>query len=369
MIRIAIIGASYLQLPLVKKAKEMGLETHCFAWDEGAVCKDFVDFFYPISILEKELILEVCRNKSIDGIVSIASDAAVPTVNFVANELGLISNLYSDALACTNKFEMRKRFIEYTVNCPKFLLSDGNIGHFGLRYPVIIKPVDRSGSRGVTKVYDQDELQAAINRAESESFSGNVIIEEYITGNEVSVETISWEGEHYILAITDKETTGEPYFVELAHHQPSLLPESIINKIKFETIKSLDALSIKYGASHAEFKITNEGEVFAIETGARMGGDFIGSDLVRLSTGFDFVKAVIDVALGKFEAPDILYQKFSGVYFLSAETSRLLSVFESNVDADWLIDKELTEMDLKEIKCSADRSGFIIYQSDHKIVL
>ena len=74
MIRIAIIGASYLQLPLVKKAKEMGLETHCFAWDEGAVCKDFVDFFYPISILEKELILEVCRNKSIDGIVSIASD-------------------------------------------------------------------------------------------------------------------------------------------------------------------------------------------------------------------------------------------------------------------------------------------------------
>ena len=156
MIRIAIIGASYLQLPLVKKAKEMGLETHCFAWDEGAVCKDFVDFFYPISILEKELILEVCRNKSIDGIVSIASDAAVPTVNFVANELGLISNLYSDALACTNKFEMRKRFIEYSVNCPKFLLSDGNIGHFGLRYPVIIKPVDRSGSRGVTKVYDQE---------------------------------------------------------------------------------------------------------------------------------------------------------------------------------------------------------------------
>ncbi len=369
MKKIAIIGASYLQLPLVLKAKEMGLETHCFAWEEGAVCKEICDFFYPISILDKEIILDICKNINIDGITSIASDAAVPTVCFVAEKINLIANNYSDALSATNKYEMRKRFIQNNVSCPQFLVAESNYSVEGFRFPLIVKPTDRSGSRGVMKIQSLSELTEAVKRAQNESFTKQAIIEEYITGNEVSVETISWEGEHYILAITDKETTGEPYFVELAHHQPSSLPESIINKIKFETIKSLDALSIKYGASHAEFKITNEGEVFAIETGARMGGDFIGSDLVRLSTGFDFVKAVIDVALGKFEAPDILYQKFSGVYFLSAETSRLLSVFESNVDPDWLIDKGLTEMDLKEIKCSADRSGYLIYQSDHKIVL
>ena len=111
MKKIAIIGASYLQLPLVKKAYEMSIETHCFAWEDGAVCKDVCDYFYPISILDKEKILEICQQVKIDGITSIASDAAVPTICFVAEKLGLISNNYFDALSATNKYEMRQKFI------------------------------------------------------------------------------------------------------------------------------------------------------------------------------------------------------------------------------------------------------------------
>lgn len=95
MKKLAIIGASYLQLPLVKKAKEMRLEVHCFAWAEGAcVCKENADYFYPISIVEKEEILKVCQEVGIDGIRTIASDVAAPTVAYVANKMGLVGNDY-----------------------------------------------------------------------------------------------------------------------------------------------------------------------------------------------------------------------------------------------------------------------------------
>jgi len=366
MKKIAIIGASYLQLPLVQKARQMGLETHCFAWEDGAVCKEVADFFYPVSILEKELILEICESIDIDGITSIASDAAVPTVNYIAGKMGLIGNNFADAAVCTNKFKMRKRFVEFGVSSPKFVVSDDGYSTEGFRFPVIVKPTDRSGSRGVKKIENSGDLQVAVVRAKHESFSGNAIIEEYISGSEVSVESISWKGNHYILAITDKVTTGSPYFVELEHHQPSQLSTEIQQKIKTETLKALNALNIQYGASHSEFKITDEGEVFAIEVGARMGGDFIGSDLVKLSTGYDFIKAVIDIALGEFEEPLIHSEKYSGVYFLCKETEHLLPLIKQQKKHNEIIKAEITDTDLHNTQCSADRSGYFIYQADKR---
>lgn len=216
MKKLAIIGASYLQKPLVLKAREMGIETHVFAWEEGAVCKEIADHFYSISILEKELILQKCTEIGIDGITSIASDAAVPTVCFVAEKMGLISNRFGDSLVATNKYEMRKRFMHQDVKCPRFEVATADnlpdVSNF--RFPVIVKPTDRSGSRGVLKIEHPKQLKEAVSRAQTESFSGEAIVEEFVQGREVSVESISWEGKHYILAITDKVTTGEPYFVE-----------------------------------------------------------------------------------------------------------------------------------------------------------
>ena len=366
MKKIAIIGASYLQLPLVLKAKEMGLETHCFAWEEGAVCKSVSDFFYSVSILEKEQILELCESVNIDGITSIASDAAVSTVNFVANKMGLTGNNFADAKVCTDKYLMRRRFAEYNVTSPKFVVSDELILMDEFRFPVIVKPTDRSGSRGVKKIVNIDDLQLAILRAKNESFSGRAIIEEYVSGFEVSVESISWNGTHYILAITDKVTTGAPCFVELEHHQPTQLSVQIQEKVKCETLKALNALNIQFGASHSEFKITDDGEVFVIEVGARMGGDFIGSNLVQLSTGFDFVKAVIEIALGQFEIPVLHSEKCSGVYFLCKETEHLLPVIQDFSKFEEIIEAEITDPILHNIQCSADRSGYFIYQSEKR---
>jgi biotin carboxylase len=363
MSKLAIIGASYLQLPLLLKAQEMGIETHCFAWEDGAVCKNIADFFYPISITDKESILEICKKVKIDGITSIASDVAVPTICYVAEQMGLVSNSYQDALIATNKYAMRQRFRECGVSSPFFSIADGAISDKKFHYPVIVKPVDRSGSRGVTKVINEVELKSAVERAKSESFLKQAIVEEFVSGGEVSVETISWEGKHYILTITDKVTTGEPYFVELEHHQPSQLLNNVQDKIKTETLKALDALNVKCGASHTELKITDNEEVFLIEVGARMGGDFIGSDLVYLSTGYDFLKGVLQIALGKFEEPVLGKQNYSGVYFLSEDTSNLKDIIEQASNYPEIVKSEITDAELRKITCSADRSGYFIYQS------
>lgn len=369
--KIAIIGASYLQMPLVLKAKELGLEIHCFAWEKGAVCKPFVDFFYPISTVEKEKIFEICKAVKIDGITSIASDIAVPTINFISNELGLVGNNYSDSNAFTNKYLMREIFTQNRVTSPLFFKcsnKDLKQDLDSLTLPLIVKPVDRSGSLGVQKIDKLNKLKSAIETAQSVSLINECIVEEFVEGVEVSVESISWEGKHYILAITDKETTGSPYFVELAHHQPSLLPYDIQKKIIQMTQNALNALNIKFGASHSEFKITYEGNVYAIEVGARMGGDFIGSDLVYLSTGYDFLKGTINVALGHFEEPKLTYKGYSGVYFLCSERKQLKEVIENNT-LKQIVKAEITKEAITPIQCSADRSGYLIYYDIKKLVI
>ena len=368
--KLAIIGASYLQLPLVKKAIELGLETHCFAWEEGAVCRKIADFFYPISIIEKDKILDVCREIGIDGITTIASDTAIVTVNYVACKLGLISNPdeYSDIT--TNKYLMRSCFAENDIPSPKFALVDESDSYNirGFKFPLIVKPTDRSGSRGVEKVLDPVLLESAISRAQNESFEHKAIIEEFVTGREISVESISYQGVHYILQITDKVTTGAPYFVELEHHQPSTLTPDIQDKVKTIVTKALTSLHIQCGASHSELKITEDGDIKIIEIGARMGGDFIGSDLVYLSTGYDFLKGVIEVALGTFTEPAMADRHCSGVYFLSKETEKLKEIILNSAQYPEIIRAEITDPELKHIECSGDRSGFFIYQSNKKYI-
>lgn len=367
--KLAVIGASYLQLPLVRKALEMGLEVHCFAWADGAVCKDVADYFYPIDVKEKERILEVCQRVGINGITTIAADLPVPTINYVASRMGLISNPDEYSATTTNKYMMRHCFMENDVPSPKFSLVDstGNFNIRGFEFPLIVKPTDRSGSKGVEKVLDPVQLDTAIKRAQEVSFKREAIIEEFVTGREISVESISFKGKHYILQITDKVTTGAPYFVELEHHQPSSLPDNVKSRVKEIVLHALDALHIQYGASHSELKVTEDNDIKVIEIGARMGGDFIGSNLVQLSTGYDFLNGVIEVAMGDFHEPQITAHNYSGVYFLSEETRHLKSVIEHWKDYPQIVEAEITSDTLHHIECSGDRSGYLIYQADSKV--
>lgn len=378
MKRIAVIGASYLQRPLVEKAKEMGLYVLCFAWRDGAVCEPLADEFYPISIVEKEQILEICRQKKIDGICTIASDVAAPTVAFVAEKMGLVGNSYESAVRANNKFAMRDAFMKAGVPCPKYTMVD-DIKALSLKsqvsslnsftFPFIVKPTDRSGSLGVTKVNSEDELLAAVEKALDCSFKHQAMVEEFIEGCEISVEFISYRGTHYPLTITDKVTTEAPHFVELEHHQPSTLTPAQYEEIYAFTRRALDALGVTDGASHSEYKITKDGRICIMEIGARMGGDFIGSDLVRLSTGYDFVMGVIDVALGTFEAPVLAQHKCAGVYFLCKDTEHVLPYILNPKLYSSVIRAEQTSMELSYVSCSADRSGYFIYQGNKKMIV
>lgn len=323
MKKIAIIGASYLQVPIIIKAKKLGYETHVFAWQVGDEGEKIADYFYPISIIEKEKILQKCMEVNIDGICTIASDLANITVNYVAEKLKLVGNGMISTAKSTNKYLMRKAFEKAGDPIPRYVLLRNfeDIDKIELEYPIIVKPTDRSGSRGIYKVENIDELKSVFQKSLEVSFEKQVLIEEFVEGHEYSVEYISYKGEHKFLALTTKKTTGPPYFIETGHVQPSTVELEILEKIKAVISHALDTLEVKNGASHSEIKIDDDGNIKIIEIGARMGGDYIGSDMVFLSTGYDFVKMVIEVALGK--SPDFSIgcepRKIEVVYILSQD--------------------------------------------------
>ena len=265
--KVAIIGASYLQLPLVQRAKEMGIRTICFAWAEGAVCKDVADTFYPISIIEKEQILEVCKQEHIDGICTIASDTAAPTVAYVAEQMGLVGNSYEASLKANNKILMRQAFGEAGIPCPQYrIMVNGEWSMVNdLELPLIVKPSDRSGSLGVIKVEREEDLLPAIKAAQAYSFKHEAIVEQFIEGREISVEFISYKGVHYPLQITDKVTTEAPHFVELEHHQPADLTDAQYEEIYAITKRALIVLGVTNGASHSEYRITNDGKIYVLD--------------------------------------------------------------------------------------------------------
>ena len=370
--RLAIIGASYLQLPLVLKAHEMGLETLCFAWKEGAVCKDHCDAFFPVSITEKEPIAEICRKQGICGVATIASDVAVPTVCHVAQCLGLNGNTERSALLSTNKNAMRAAFRAAGVSSPpseKVCSVDEALAVADkMGWPLIVKPADRSGSMGVARVEGLDSLQKAVLQALSDSLCGEAVVERFVeNAREISIEGISSGGGYHLLAVTDKVTTGAPHYVELAHHQPSDLPPAVLAQAVEQAERGVRALEIREGATHSELMVTPDGEVFVTEIGARMGGDFIGSDLVFLSTGYDFLRGVVEVAIGEFSPPVKTRNCHAGVWFYSSDTPLAGDVIQHASLHPEIVRAEITNPVLRPLTRSADRSGYFIYQGNQRL--
>lgn len=368
MKKIVIIGASELQNPLIIKAKEMGLETHVFAWEDGSIGEKTADHFYPISITEKDKILEKCREIKPDAVASIASDLANITVNYLARNLGLTANSERSILISTNKFEMRKALKSAGIPTPDFKrigINDSLEDIKKMRLPVIVKPTDRSGSRSITKIDQIGELESAVLRAVNDSFENKAIIEEYIDGDEYSCECVSFDGKPYFLAITKKFTTGAPHYIETGHIEPSGLDDDTVERIRSVIFKALGALEIRYGASHSEFKIDQDGNINIIEIGSRMGGDCIGSDLVLLSTGYDFVKMVIQIALG--EKPEFIKSsspKCAAIRFICCEEDMgRFALVKEQFSENLVRYSSMRKMD-HDVVDSSSRFGFYIVTDD-----
>ena len=166
MKKIVIIGANDFQNQLILKAKEMGFETHVFAWQDGSIGERTADHFYPVSIVEIDKILEKCREIKPDAVATIASDLANITVSKVAAGLGLPGNTPECIELSTNKYAMRSAFLKAGLPTPKFYKVDRVIPELmGMELPVIVKPTDRSGSRAITKITAYDQLEEAIKEA------------------------------------------------------------------------------------------------------------------------------------------------------------------------------------------------------------
>ena len=362
--KLAIIGASVGQLPICLKAKEMGLETHCFAWDKGAVCKEVVDFFHPISITEKDIIVEKCRELHIDGVVSNASEFTAEVSAYVAEKLGLNGTQYSVLEQLHNKFfvrELSKKVEE--LSSPIFYKYEG--ADLNL-YPCVVKPCNGCAKQGVSFVDNPDDFVGAIQYAQ-ESSNCDIIIEEYIVGKELSIESISYKNKHQIIQITDKDSSAAPHFVELGHHQPAEISDTLKAKIKKVIPNLLTTIGYTNGASHIEVKY-NEDNIYLIEVNLRGGGDDISNKLVQMSSGYDYLRCMIEVALDIFQQPQRVSEPtFAGIYYLCKQTENLLPFFEQSVGEEWYVEGAVYSRNLQISYSNYERDGYLIYNSDHKI--
>lgn len=365
--KIAVIGANEPLIPFYRQAKTLGYVIIGIAIDKGAVCKKYCDRFYPISFVDKDAVVEVCRKEKINGITSFSLESALPTVVYVAQKLGLVSNSEDCINYTQSKFAQRQALEKAGIPVPKYFLAEnkGDLSNIQCRFPVIVKPVDSGGSQGICKVEKRDDLVKAFNYAISFSRTSKAIIEEFVDGREFSVEFISHKGQHYFLQITDKITSGAPRFVEMQHHQPADVPSLVWTRIQKMVEAALTALKIENSASHTEIKWTSHDELFIIETGARMGGDYISSDLVRLSTGYDFVDGVIKLAVNKFEIPTFPKRMFSGVYFYSKLAPEIGKIIQSHEKWSEIVQWDFSDEPLMEVKSNAERRGYFLYQKNN----
>ena len=170
---------------------------------------------------------------------------------------------------------MREAFEKNGDTSPKSVLVESldDLDVDKLIFPVIVKPTDRSGSRGITKLYSKDGLAEAIENAKSQGFEKKALVEEFATGQEYSVEYVSYKGVHHFLALTKKFTTGAPGVIETGHLEPAPVSGDVLEKVQAVVTHALDTLQIKNSASHTELKIAKDGTIRIIEIGGRMGGD------------------------------------------------------------------------------------------------
>lgn len=372
--KIMILGASILQLPAIKKAKEMGLDVIAVDMNPNAI-----GFEVPgikkeiISTIDVPAIVEAAKKHQIDGIMTLATDMPMRSVATVAREMNLVGIDESTALRATNKAEMRNALKLGGVPIPKFVKVSNKEEYLDavkqFSVPFIVKPADSSGSRGIFEVIDitnQELIKKAYEYCKPYSKVGDVVVEEYMNGPEVSVETLSVDGVCHVIQITDKLTTGAPHYVEMGHSQPTRHSKEIADRICEVAQAANKAIGIENGPSHTEIIVTSEGPKI-VELGARLGGDNITTHLVPFSTGVNMVECCIKIALG--EKPDIepKWHKGSAIRYFEQQAGKVESI-EGIEEAEKIEGiKQISIVhgvgeEITEINSSGSRMGFVIAQ-------
>lgn len=303
MKKVLIIGAGFLQRYVIRKAKELGYYTLAVDGNPRAVGFADADEYGVVNIIDQEACLDFARRHCVDGVLTAATDYGVLSAAYTAQELHLPGIRYEAAKRVKNKYEVRKCLFEakaddtglsYEVTEETDLSAVSN----RIGYPVMVKPCDGSGSRGASKVECADEFPKACAEAMANSLTHKATVEPFINGCEYGVESFVTADEIHVLGIMKKWMTKPPYYAELGHAIPSGLSKETEDKIKQCVKKAIRALGINFGSVNMDLLLTEQGSVHIVDIGARMGGNLIGSHIIPLGTGADYMANMIRAAVG-----------------------------------------------------------------------
>lgn len=378
MKRILMLGGSMQQIPAIKKAKELGYYTITCDYLPNNPGHKYADEYHNVSTTDIEAVYALARSLNIDGIVAYASDPAAPTAAYVSEKLGLPGNPYEAVCILTEK-DLFRRFLAdngfctpkacgYTTYEAAYADADG------FKFPVMVKPVDSSGSKGVVKIYGKEELAAAVDEALSYSRSKRFIVEEFIVkkGYQVSGDGFSVDGKLVFTSYGNELYSGKGTreYVALGEFWPSLLTREQKEKVDAELQRLISALGMKTSAYNIEVILDKDDNVYVLELGPRNGGSYI-PQLIEYATGVDMVEYTLKAAVGE-DCSEIKMTDTVGYYsnymILSTVSGKYVGLkFDENFEKKNLLDVYCTYSKGDEVTAYQNTThslGTIIFRAD-----
>jgi biotin carboxylase len=362
--KLLVLGASEIQQPIIIRAKELGYYTIVADYDPCAVSFKYADKKLIISTIDNASLYKVAIENGIDGVLT-TSDYPVRSVAYICDKMGLSGPTIDAAHLCTDKYLLRQHLAKNQFLVPQFKIIKSKDMLYEIDYfPCVIKPVDSSGSRGVQKVNNLKELIEAYDHSLKYSISANVIVEEFIDGDEFSIETLTQNGNTAIISITGKTVKGDKgiFFVEDRHVIPAFITNEKVLAISDIVIKVINSLNLGNSPTHTELKTSSKG-IFIIEIGARLGGDYITSDLVPLATGVDMLANAINIALNNKINTSGNIKKYSGIQFITTENYERTVDF-LKIENPFVVKQSIHPFKEVPLTSSFDRLGYFIVQTD-----
>ena len=315
-----MLGGSLYQTYAIKAAVEMGYYViTCDYLPENPGHK-FAHEYYNVSTTDKEAVLKLAEQLKVDGIVAYASDPAAPTAAYVAEKLGLPTSPYKSVEVLSKKHLFRKYLSEHGFNVPKaksytrFEDAEKEIDSF--RLPVMVKPVDSSGSKGINKLTDKSQLKDFVSDALSYSRDKIFLIEEFIEkqGPQISGDAFSVDGKLVFHCLGNEfySKKVDKDFAPLGECWPTVMPEEVITQLTDDLQRLISSLGMKSTAYNVEAIYGKDGKVYILELGARSGGSLI-PQVTKYATGVDMVPFVIKAAAGD-DCSDLKMQPVKGFW-------------------------------------------------------
>ncbi len=353
MKKLLMLGGSMQQIPAIKKAKACGHYVITCDYLPDNPGHKFADEYYNVSTTDKEAVLALAQKLNIDGIVAYASDPAAPTAAYVSERMNIPGNPYESVALLTEKDKFRDFLAKNGFNTPKakgytdYDTALAEIGFF--KFPVMVKPVDSSGSKGVVKIYSAEELKSAYDEAIGYSRSKRVVIEEFIEkkGYQVSGDGFSVDGELVFTSYGNElySSKGTREYVALGEFWPSALSNEMKSKVDAELQRLITALGMRTSAYNIEVIIDKNDEVYILELGPRNGGSYI-PQLIEYATGVDLVDYTVKAALGE-DCSDLKMKPTVGCF----SNYMIYSTLSGKYNGIWF-DEDFKKNNLLDVYCT-----------------